>query len=512
MPAGPLLDRHAVVRPGVAVGAVDAVQLHPAGVDQVGDRVDHAVVLEVPGPPLLGREHQHRTAVVAVGDQRSPGRARPCSRRMGAGHRGIDQLGQVRVAARRARPCSCARRAPSCSRGRVAEPRRASSAIALVVGQVLLGHARRSSRSATGRSSAAASCTDADELGHRRRSREKPDSCGSSSGVKKLPDCSSSPSNTSGCAAVRVQHRQRAEADPDADPHGRCRAASGSTRSTSVARVGRVGRVPRVALARVRAAPRAAAAAARPRCRRPRYWAKPPSCGELRAVVHDHQRRRSPVRPSGVQSGAGRPSRPARGASTSSGSCAAAPRAASSQAGATYPGNAITDLSPNAPGARSGLAGSVMVLPVAVVVLDLEQVLHPVDRRARQAQPPLGARRGRRSIVGQAEFLHQSHAGQAAVPVGEDERHAVLVDRPRCSPRPNLATGAPAVPAAARRLASDAMRYDPTSSPSRSRGARSVPEVAGRDRPRRRDRRRPVLRRGGRRRPGGRTRARSATR
>ena len=58
----------APVRPALGVEGVDAVELDPAGVDQVGDGVDHAVVLEVPGPPGLAGEDQHRPTLVAVAD------------------------------------------------------------------------------------------------------------------------------------------------------------------------------------------------------------------------------------------------------------------------------------------------------------------------------------------------------------------------------------------------------------------------------------------------------------
>jgi hypothetical protein len=60
--------RDVLVGPGGGVVAVDAVNLQPALVDQVRHGADHAVVLEVPGFALLGREHQYRTSPVAVPD------------------------------------------------------------------------------------------------------------------------------------------------------------------------------------------------------------------------------------------------------------------------------------------------------------------------------------------------------------------------------------------------------------------------------------------------------------
>ncbi len=68
VPLRSCLQRDRAVRPGVGVVRVDAVELDPAGLDQVGDGAHHAVVLVVPRPALLAREHQHRAAVVAVAD------------------------------------------------------------------------------------------------------------------------------------------------------------------------------------------------------------------------------------------------------------------------------------------------------------------------------------------------------------------------------------------------------------------------------------------------------------
>src|SRR6516162_34239 len=66
-----LFQRDVLVGPGGGVIAVDAVNLQPALVDQVRYGADHAVVLEVPGSPLLGRERQHRASPVAVPDDRA---------------------------------------------------------------------------------------------------------------------------------------------------------------------------------------------------------------------------------------------------------------------------------------------------------------------------------------------------------------------------------------------------------------------------------------------------------
>src|SRR6185436_4989205 len=63
-----LLQGQPTVRPAGVVEGVDAVELDPAVVDQVGDRPDHAVALVVPRPTLLAREHDHRAPVVAVAE------------------------------------------------------------------------------------------------------------------------------------------------------------------------------------------------------------------------------------------------------------------------------------------------------------------------------------------------------------------------------------------------------------------------------------------------------------
>ena len=101
------------------------------------------------------------------------------------------------------------------------------------------------------------------------------------------------------------------------------------------------------------------------------------------------------------------------------------------------PGELITDLSPNAPGARSGLAGSVIVCRVPVVVLDLEQVLHAVDRRAGHAQPPLRALAREREPA-RARAPAPGARRQPPIAVGEHEdRRRPRRSRPpgRCAPR-----------------------------------------------------------------------------
>jgi hypothetical protein len=66
--AGALLERKAVVGPRLGVERVDGVELHAPALDQVGDRADHPLVLEVPRAPALGREREHRPPPVPVGD------------------------------------------------------------------------------------------------------------------------------------------------------------------------------------------------------------------------------------------------------------------------------------------------------------------------------------------------------------------------------------------------------------------------------------------------------------
>ena len=57
--AGALLEREVVAVPAVRVVAVDGVELHPAGLDQVADRVHHAALLVLPRRPLLRWEREH---------------------------------------------------------------------------------------------------------------------------------------------------------------------------------------------------------------------------------------------------------------------------------------------------------------------------------------------------------------------------------------------------------------------------------------------------------------------
>jgi len=64
----PLLEREIGAAPALRLEAVDAVNLHPAGVDERGHRREEAVVLEVLSPPAVGREHEERAAPVPVGD------------------------------------------------------------------------------------------------------------------------------------------------------------------------------------------------------------------------------------------------------------------------------------------------------------------------------------------------------------------------------------------------------------------------------------------------------------
>src|SRR4029077_16049062 len=68
MPPRALLQRKAAVRPAGVVEGVDAVELDPAVVDEVGDGADHAVALVVPGPALLAGEDDDRPTVVPVAD------------------------------------------------------------------------------------------------------------------------------------------------------------------------------------------------------------------------------------------------------------------------------------------------------------------------------------------------------------------------------------------------------------------------------------------------------------
>ena len=66
--ARPLLQRQPAVVPRAGVPAVDAVDLHPSGRDEVADRLDHPALLVLVGAALLGGKGEQRAAVVAVDD------------------------------------------------------------------------------------------------------------------------------------------------------------------------------------------------------------------------------------------------------------------------------------------------------------------------------------------------------------------------------------------------------------------------------------------------------------
>ena len=61
------------------------------------------------------------------------------------------------------------------------------------------------------------------------------------------------------------------------------------------------------------------------------------------------------------------------------------------------------------------------------MVLDLEQVLHPVDVGLVEAQLPLAGDAVEGQRVGHADLLDQPDGGQPALPVGQPEGHAGLV-------------------------------------------------------------------------------------
>ena len=82
------LERDRGVRPRAAVEGVDAVELHAPAREQLVERADHAPVSVLPRVAALGREREHRAAVVAVGDDRAvrPDRVRPQLRVAAAHH------------------------------------------------------------------------------------------------------------------------------------------------------------------------------------------------------------------------------------------------------------------------------------------------------------------------------------------------------------------------------------------------------------------------------------------
>src|SRR4051812_49291638 len=62
-----LLERNAGVRPRLSIEGVDAVELHPAGLEQVADRADHPATLELAGVAAFGWKGEDRTPPMPVG-------------------------------------------------------------------------------------------------------------------------------------------------------------------------------------------------------------------------------------------------------------------------------------------------------------------------------------------------------------------------------------------------------------------------------------------------------------
>ena len=307
-------------------------------------------------------------------------------------------------AVHRARRCSCARRGPRCSSTSVAEPGEGRRHRAVVrrgspraiphvmrpVGTgsvVALGLVHRPPRTA----SPAAKPLN-------------PDSWPSRSGVKKLPDCRNRPSNVAGMPTVRVQHRQRAEAHPDADPH-RARRAAGAARPVSDVRRSRgwpsTSRCDRPA----RAARPGAAAARRPRPCAATNWTKPP-----RSANSGPSCTTSSGAGSSWPRSAGDQTAPVTAASSSgAGTANSVVVALDRRARRARPATDVAgELDHRLVAERAGRAQRVGRIgdrrAVPVVVLDLEQVLHAVDRRARNPQRPLGALAGERDTA-EPEFL-----------------------------------------------------------------------------------------------------------
>ena len=192
-------------------------------------------------------------------------------------------------------------------------------------------------------------------------SATKPDSCASKRGMKKLPDCRKSPANASGEAPLGVQHRQAAEADPG---------AQGRRTATASAMAGRT----RVASVRAYSALAEYHSSRSPGARRATRWRRERARGDVRravvgeprelvelgAVVDDEQGQRLVVADA-VRAARSRPRarRPARSTRRSGGRWRRAPARRPATPAPRSPAARTTDFSPNAPGARSGLAGSV---------------------------------------------------------------------------------------------------------------------------------------------------------
>ena len=220
MPAGPLLEREAAVRPGDVVERVDAVELHPAGLDQVRDRADHAVVLVVPGPALLAREHQRPAGRSGRSGSRCPARSKPG---MSSSHW---SRARIMLHTFRSRSVRCG---SSRSRQQVQVwPCRTSPHVDVEPdrGQVVAhqhGCWRGSpppSRTSSRPSGASGAALGSREHGWRRSRSPRPRTrsptpAGRASGVKNDPDCSISPANVPGLVHAACSAASAAEALPD---------------------------------------------------------------------------------------------------------------------------------------------------------------------------------------------------------------------------------------------------------------------------------------------------------
>ena len=93
--AGTLLERDGAVGPRLAIERVHAVQLDPSGFEQIADRGDHPLALELAGVAALGGEGEDGASPVSVyGHAVHRAGHAPASRRVRCGSSASRQVSQ----------------------------------------------------------------------------------------------------------------------------------------------------------------------------------------------------------------------------------------------------------------------------------------------------------------------------------------------------------------------------------------------------------------------------------
>src|SRR5512132_2758799 len=206
---GPVLQGQVGVAPAGRLVAVDRVDLDPAGLDQVGDGVDHAAVLVVGAAALLGLEGEQGARVVAVGEQPAlgPDRGRPQPNVVASHHSSWSSpTSQGSKVSRQATQLWASR----CSWRATCQPRAArASRTTWLPGRFssTVPQVRAAEAGSAGPVPAARSSTKR----VMRRNRGKPRSWSSTSGRKKLPDWRNRPPKLAGAglAAARTARAPR---------------------------------------------------------------------------------------------------------------------------------------------------------------------------------------------------------------------------------------------------------------------------------------------------------------